>query len=247
VKKRYIAYAAISPADFYSLTVNDQVHEILTRGTPEMRRDIQILSDPPALFQYRRQIQPFLIANCATSGCHGGPTGAAKFHLVTPAESELAGYTNFYILQNYTKAVKADSSVFGKGDLRMIDRQQPERSILLQYALPGAIAEYDHPDVPGYRPAVRGLNDPRYHQILDWIGSSLKAEDPNYGIDYPVQGSTSAASQPASAPTTQPAMAPAPERGGGGNFRNPPGTRPVRPAPVPAPAGAGPHVGTTPK
>jgi hypothetical protein len=173
--------------------------------------------------------------------------GAAKFHLVTPAESELAGYTNFYILQNYTKAVKADSGVFGKGDLRMIDRQQPERSILLQYALPGAIAEYDHPDVNGYRPAVRGLNDPRYHQILDWIGSSLKAEDPNYGIDYPVQGSTSAASQPASSPampTTQPAMTPAPERGS--NFRNPPGTRPVRPA-TPAPTGAGPRGGTTPK
>jgi hypothetical protein len=256
VKKRFIAHQAMSPADFNSLTVNDQVHEILTRGTPEMRRDIQILSDPPALFQYRRQIQPFLIANCATAGCHGGASGAAKFHLVTPSDSDLATYTNFYILQSYTKAMKSDTGLFGKGDLRMIDRQQPERSMILQYALPGAIAEYDHPDVPGYRPAVRGINDPRYHQILDWIGKSLRPEDQNnYGIDFPVQGSsTSATTQPASAPAaaaamaaTQPAAAtPATQRGG--NFRQPPGARPaMRPAPPP-PAGAAPNrVGTLPR
>jgi hypothetical protein len=173
-----------------------------------MKKDVQVLSDPPALFQYRRQVQPFLIANCATSGCHGGPN-AQKFMLITPAESDAASYTNFYILQHYTKPLRASSNtIFGHGDLRMVDRQQPERSMLLQYALPGAIAEYDHPEVANYKPAVRGVNDPRYRQILDWIGKSLRPEDPQYGIDFPVPGMAGSTTQPASsAPTTQPALA----------------------------------------
>ena len=36
---------------------------------------------------------------------------------------------------------------------------------------------------------LRGMNDPKYRQVLDWIGKSLKPVDPEYGIDFPVPGS----------------------------------------------------------
>jgi hypothetical protein len=126
----------------------------------------------------------------------------------------------------------------------MIDRQQPDRSMLLQYALPGAIAEYDHPDVPGYKPAFRGQNDPRYRQVLDWLGKTLKAQDPNYGIDYVVPGSTSSATQPTSTPAaTQPAtQASSSSTTRPGGMRAQPATRPTRP-PQPTPP---PRVGTYP-
>ena len=236
VKKRFVTREGMPPAEFNSMTINQQVDAILQKGTPEMKHDVQILSDPPALFQYRRQIQPFLVANCATSGCHGG--GTSKFSLVVPADSDAATYTNFYILQQYTKSLRVSTgggNVFGKGDLKVIDRQQPERSLLLQYALPATVGEYHHPDITNYKPALRSMNDPKHRQMVDWIGKSLKPVDPDYGINFPVPGSAS--TQPAvtaaSAPATQALEPEQPPRattrrgGPGGGGVRPPATRPA--------------------
>jgi hypothetical protein len=225
VKKRFMEYTGRTPQEINQMSVNQLVQEIIKKGTPEMRRDVIIQNDPPAMMEFRRSVQPFVINNCATSGCHG-TIQPAKFSLLTPGDTDAAMYTNFYTLTHYTKKVAtAGDNVFSRGELRMIDRQGPAQSLLLQYGLPGAIAEYDHPDVQGYRPPYRGVNDARYQQVLRWIGESLVPVPPDYGFTF---GPTAtAASQPASAP------APAPP---------PPATRPVPPAPrppAPQPRGGG--------
>jgi hypothetical protein len=225
VKKRFLSYSTMRPADFNGLTPLQQALLIIQKGTPEMKRDVMILNDPPALFQYRRIVQPLVLQNCATSGCHGG-RDPSKFALVEPAESDAATYTNFYILQKYTKTFQStDSAVFGRGDLRVLDRQHPEQSLLLQYGLPGSQAEYPHPDVPGYKPVFHGKADPRFQLIQNWIGKALQPVEPDYGIDFPVPGSGSSAattqaatSKPASAPTSSP---------------HPPATRPAPRPPAP--------------
>ena len=205
VSRRFMRYANLPPAEWNAMTDNEKVQRILAEGTPEMRRDVLILNDPPVLFQYRRNVQPWVLQNCATSGCHGGAEGA-KFSLILPGESDAATYTNFYLLQRYKKETRQSSdAIFGRGDLRMIDRQRPEQSLLLQNGLPGAIAEYDHPDVPNYRPALRNTADPRYRLVLDWI-ASLRPVDTDYGIAYDAQDAGGAATQPA---TTQATSAPA--------------------------------------
>ena len=90
--------------------------------------------------------------------------------------------------------------------MRLIDRQRPEQALLLQNALPGSIAEFDHPDVANYRPSLRNVNDARYRVVLDWI-SSLRPVDTNYGIER--EGETPA-DEPATQPeATQPATTPA--------------------------------------
>src|SRR5947208_1038998 len=83
----------------------------------------------------RRLVQPYLLQNCATMGCHNG-TPAAKWNMVLPAESDAATYTNFLRMEKYVKHFKqSDDAVFGTGDAKMIDRQRPEKSLLLQYSL----------------------------------------------------------------------------------------------------------------
>jgi hypothetical protein len=225
VKKRFLSYSTMRQADFNALTPQDQALLIIAKGTPEMRRDVMILNDPPAPLAFRQRIQPLVLQNCATSGCHGA-RNPKKFALVDPAESDAATYTNFYILQKYTKHMaSSDKSVFSRGDLRMIDRQHPEQSMLLQYALPGSQAEFPHPDVPGYKPVFHGKTDPRYIMLHDWLGKVLKSVDPDYGIDFPIPGVSDIAA--ASQPATAPASAPIPP---------PPATRPSpRPPAPPAP------------
>ena len=219
VKKRFMDYRSLTPQEFNLMSVNELVQRIIREGTPEMRRDVIIQNDPPAMLEFRRNVQPFVLNNCATSGCHGTVL-PAKFSLITPGDSDAAMYTNFYTLQTFAKKLATSGdNVFGRGELHLIDRQGPAQSLLLQYGLPGAIAEFDHPEVPGYRPPYRGVADPRYQQVLRWIGESLIPVPQEYGFTH----GAAAATKPAAA--TAPAAAPSP---------------PTRPTPPPRPAGVQP-------
>ncbi len=205
VLKRFIEYSQIPPGEVISLNIMQQAQLILKKGTPEMRKDVMILNDPPALFQYRRTVQPFVVQNCATSMCHGG-NAATNWNMVLPPDSDAATYTNFLNMEKYTKRSKqSNDALFGAGDPKMIDRQQPRMSLLLQYALPGAISEIDHVELPNYHPPLRGLNDPRYLMLLDWIGKGLQPVEPDYGFDWGAPAATQPVSQAASAPATKPA------------------------------------------
>lgn len=224
VKRRFMDYRGLTPAEINQMSVNELVQRILKEGTPEMARDVTIQNDPPAMLEFRQRVQPFVLNNCATSGCHG-TIQPAKFSLITPGDSDAAMYTNFYTLQNHVKKLETSGdNVFGRGELRVIDRQAPASSLLLQYGLPGAIAEFDHPEVPNYRPPYRGVNDARYQQVLRWIGETLIPVAPDYGFTH-----GPAATQPAPATATAPAVPQPATR---------PGARPPVTQPRPAQPGA---------
>jgi hypothetical protein len=160
--------------------------------------------------EFRQKIEPLIVQNCATSNCHGGMSAPGGLQLINPADTDAVHLTNFYILQSYVKK-NPNGGVFSGGDEKMIDRTRPPKSLLVQFALPQSIAEYDHPDVANFRPMLKGFNDPRYRLLTDWIGKSLVAVEPNYGIKFKLPGAP-AASQPAPA-TTQAATQPTTRRG----------------------------------
>ena len=122
VRKKYIDMKALNNADFSALSGQQQAYMILSdNDTPEdMRRKVKITTDPQALTDYRRIIQPLILNNCATAGCHGAK-GAGDFMLfANNPEREDVAYTNFYILQTYAK---------NNGESLMIDRTYPDRSL----------------------------------------------------------------------------------------------------------------------
>ena len=220
VRRRFVQQENLNPASFASLRQQEQALRILQYGTPEMRRDVRVVNHPASILEFQKIIQPMVLQNCATSNCHGGNAGGAGgLFLFSPADNDAVTYTNLYILQTYQREGLDTGSVFGGGELRLIDRPTPRRSLLLNYALPPAIAEYDHPDVRGYRPALRNRDDPNYARLLDWLELSLvPIVDPiDYGIVYeqPGRGGGRATTQPgatapaathpsADAPTTRP-------------------------------------------
>ena len=204
VQHRFVDFLGKDHAgSFYSLNPMQQAQRILRDGPPEMREDVIIVNDPPALLQYRRVIQPFVVLNCATAACHGGNQSATSFQLLIPPDSDAATYTNFYILTRYSQPSRQSSDgVFGNGLVKMIDRQHPQHSLLLEYALPGSMAEFQHPEVTNFRPPLRGTSDARYRQMLDWIGSTLVAVEPDYGFDFKTPATQPGAAA-SSAPSTQ--------------------------------------------
>jgi hypothetical protein len=208
VKKRFTSAENMRPQDFNALPQFEQLRRIMERGTPDMKRDVRIVSDPSAILEYRRSVQPLVLGSCATSGCHGA-AGAGGLMLYSPADNEATTYTNFFILQTHARPVGRQEGPFGGGERRLIDRIEPRNSLLLQYGLPPNIAEHDHPPVNGYRPIFRNRDDNGYRRIADWIAQSLIAVKPDYGIDYtPPQRARGSGAAPttSTAPATQPAM-----------------------------------------
>lgn len=192
--------ARINSRQFTNLPPARQLAAVREYGTPEMLEQVEITGDPATLATYRQRIQPIVMAGCAGAGCHAAP-GQGDFALFPRADaSEPASYTNFLILQEYTKTIETGTGgggIFdsGKTEVRMINRNRPDQSLLIQYMLPRDLAAIPHPETRGYDGVARGVNDQRLRQIQAWI-RTLGPFQSNYGIDYTPPGQT---------PATQPA------------------------------------------
>jgi len=190
VARRYLLASGFDAKRFNHLTGEEQALEILKYGTPDMAKDVRILTDPTPLQLFKTKVMPIVALGCGSTACHGGTHGG-DFGLYT-GEGTQALYTNFYILQTYATQIN------GLKYLAM-DREVPDRSLVLQFGLPVLQGRPPHPTVPEFRPRFRGKDDPAYGVVDDWLTYSLRVIQPEYGFNV----------SPRLLPSTQPAMAPA--------------------------------------
>jgi hypothetical protein len=219
VRRRYVDLKALDPGQFAALTMPQQAYYILTDADApaEMKREIKVTTDPQAIAEYRRGIQPLVLNNCATAGCHGGWKGGDFVLYSNNPEKDVIAYTNFLILQKYKKS-------FGEKEYYMIDRTYPERSILAQFALSPETAELKHPELKAqtYKPIAGSRAAPAYKTIVGWM-KELQAGGPNYGFDYDPQ--------PASSKKAEPAPKAEPPKADGGKTVPPTSTPPAKAPP----------------
>ncbi len=203
VVRRYLATGDHDPAEFAKLTPQAQAAEILAHGDAKMSKDVHILTDPAAIAEYRTKVQPLIANGCASTACHGG-TKAGDFALYS-GDSTSAAYTNFYTLFGYSLAVDGVRYL-------ALDRDTPERSLVLQYGLPRADGKPPHPKVANWRARFKSTSDPAYDTISSWMTKSLSVMQPEYGIQVAVRLPV-AASEPAAAGSA-PLSAPLPAASG---------------------------------
>jgi hypothetical protein len=186
--------------------------QVLMQGTPQEKLQliirqtgmkyadrIEIETDPQVFDAFRRRIVPIITKSCGRSGCHAGAAAQAfRFPLSTASNEEYA-YTVFALL---------DQMQTPQGPL--IDRDDPEGSVLLHYLLPPDQTRKPHPQLrrgQTYNAALRNREDRQYAQVLSWI-NDLAVPRPKYGLQYenPYPGTTTRpATQPATLPLTRPA------------------------------------------
>jgi hypothetical protein len=119
---------------FFSLTPTQQVQVIRQYTGNAFANRIEILSDP-LVFRRFKQVLPVIERGCATTGCHGGDTPAKPFGLRSSlAYPEQSLYTQFLILDRVSM-----------GRNRLIDRDNPQDSLILQYGLPSRYGQLTHP------------------------------------------------------------------------------------------------------
>ena len=184
------------PDDFDRLDKYEKLEFILEEiGDSEryndIRDDIQITEDPQFMVDFRRSIwrlmrQP---GGCAELTAHGGVEAHGGPRFLNPMSLSPGDpitlrvmYTNFLILDGYETP----------NGLKLIDRDQPEESLLLQYGLPPELAKYKHPMV-GERPIqpiFEDKEDPDYVAVLTWIRDTLRGPvHPAYRVSFQLPGS----------------------------------------------------------
>ncbi len=137
-----------------------------------LKDDIIVRTDPAFMRGFRRAVWPIVAGSCGSINCHGSAKGKGKLKLFNVASRNVnVDYTNFLILDSYHK----------KG-LLMIRRDDWERSLLLQYGLPAAQAEYRHP--VKRKPVLPSRESSAYRQTLAWIKGLKGPRHPNYRIKH---------------------------------------------------------------
>ncbi len=162
------------------------------RENSSIRDDILIEHEPQVMKDFKVRVWPIIARSYASPNCYGGVKvrdGLKLFNV--PLTDERIAYTNFYILHTWER-----------GGRKMINRDNPEMSLLLQYGLPKKLAKIPAPDyVPG--PIFTSKEDRKYKLIEEWIESLRRPFlSPGYRIDYKLPGQNTVEPEP---PATKPA------------------------------------------
>jgi hypothetical protein len=135
---------------------------------------IRVLTEPESMLRFRRDVHDsWLIPNCATSGCHGGPDGGSLFlHSGGRGNTQVATTNMLHILRGRT------------GDRPLLDFGDAARSPLLQFALPRDETATPHPPVKGWKPVFgQRMSEAKLGASIAWI-RSLYQPRPTYPVDY---------------------------------------------------------------
>jgi hypothetical protein len=139
----------------------------------ELYGEIEVLNEPHALNLFRQRVHDaWLMNNCATSRCHGGPDAGRLFLHRKDYKDARVRTTNLLILER----LKLDP------EWPLVNYDDPLASLIIQYGLPRTSARRAHPDVDGWRPVLRRPDSRMVQSTVEWIEAMMKPR-----VTYPVE------------------------------------------------------------
>jgi hypothetical protein len=134
---------------------------------------IEVLTEPYALNLFRQRVHDaWLMNNCSTSRCHGGPN-AGRFVLNRRKYKDPeVRYANLLMLERFETDQRPP----------LVNYESPADSLIIEYGLPPGQARHPHPPVRGWRPAFRGPKDRMVRRTIEWMNAMLRPR-----VDYPVE------------------------------------------------------------
>ncbi|HUT61677.1 MAG TPA: hypothetical protein VNA25_27880 [Phycisphaerae bacterium] len=134
--------------------------------------DILVQRDPQFMIDFRNRIWPLVEQYCAKPECHGAGKPKGGMRLFTVAgRNERVNYTNYVILDGCVR----------KGR-RVVDRSNPDQSLLLHFMLPEDLAQHKHP--VKIQRAFPSRESRVYKFVLGWVESLRKPPHPDYRLKY---------------------------------------------------------------
>lgn len=141
---------------------------------------VEVLGHPESMQRFRDDVhRGWLMRGCATSRCHGGQAAGRLWLYNQHVNSEPTVYTNFLILERF----RLDD---GEPLMRY---DEPEKSPLLQMALPRARSSHPHPPINElgreirFRAPLSSRDSDGFRDAIRWIKSMYQPR-PEYPITY---------------------------------------------------------------
>ena len=187
---------------FRGLKDYKQAKLLIELDARDLLKDVQAIDEPTSLRKFRQSMHlSYVLSYCGTRHCHGGDDAAAFRLFRARPKDERTAYTNFFILNRYESSQGY-----------MIDRDQPELSLLTQYGLTPDDSNIPHPQTDNWRPFFRNRSDPRLVRILQWVHTLAEPlRVPNYGVAYKAPAARKVTAPPAVPPGTNDEPPPAAE------------------------------------
>ena len=139
----------------------------------ELYPNIEVIGEPTALRLFRERVHDtWLMNNCSTSRCHGGSSSGRLRMLRSGVATDRVRYTNLLILDRF----RTDEGQ------PLLDWDNPEQSLLVQYGLPRNETSTPHPPVPGWRPLFTGRQKALKDGAVLWMDSMMQSPRPEYPI-----------------------------------------------------------------
>jgi len=153
----------------------DLLKQMFSHRAREFYGSVRVLSEPVAMRRFRESVHDqWLLPRCASTSCHGGPD-AGRFRLLRGRRLDDGIRTSNLLILN---SLTLDGQP-------MIDWNTPTKSMLIQSALPRAVATHPHPAVDGWRPTLDTLDGPRTMATIRWIESMMRSPRPSYPVEPP--------------------------------------------------------------
>ncbi|MFW6061447.1 MAG: hypothetical protein ACOC93_01435, partial [Planctomycetota bacterium] len=135
-----------------------------------LRDDIHVIRDPQFMLRFQRRVWPVVKDVVRAAYQEKGLSRAKLATVLGTQRPERRAYTTFVLMDGYEI-----------GGERLINRDSPRDSLLLQWGLPDRESRIRRPrSMPT---AYRSTGDPRYRRVLRWI-ESLQVPRPNYRLEY---------------------------------------------------------------
>ncbi len=158
---------------YFSKDPAEIVKTLFALKARELYPEIEVLGEPGSLNLFRQRVHnAWLINNCATSRCHGGPDAGRLMLYNRDFKDDNVRYTNLLILTR--------SKI---NTLPLVDFDKPTDSLIFQYALPTTEARRPHPDVRGWTPALTSSRRGLMEDFVAWV-RSMRVRDGDYPVDY---------------------------------------------------------------
>ena len=148
-----------------------------------VRDEIEIESEVLFMQEFHEFVFPLLRRSIASVPAHASKEMHGGFRLLISPSSVPTDEITLRV--NYSNFVLLDTFETDDGR-RMIDRDRPAESLLLQFGLPSDTAMYKHSAVGGQpiKPLFKGKDDPSYQRMLAWIRILRGPVHPIYNISY---------------------------------------------------------------
>ena len=152
----------------------------------EFYGQVRVIDEPIALRRFRQSVHDqWLVPGCASTDCHGGPDGG-RFRLLTSRKmNDRIRTSNLLILDELV--------IDGRP---LVNWQTPEKSLLIQHALPLDQASDPHPAVDGWKPQLGSTARQTQKMTEKWITSMLREPRPDYPVSAPEFAPTSSPTGP---------------------------------------------------